>query len=107
MKSTFRNQFHRYEATIRHRGEVPAYSTISRHIRASRPSNCTKMFAVTYNFSAAVNQLTESQVLGNGCVDHETGRMSDFGEKIMAAKVGETITKHHAFGQFSIYLRTA
>jgi hypothetical protein len=40
MISTFRNSFRRYEATIRHRGEVPAYSTLLRHIRASRPSDC-------------------------------------------------------------------
>jgi hypothetical protein len=40
MTSTFRNSFHRYEATIRHRSEVPAYSTLRRHIRASRPSEC-------------------------------------------------------------------
>lgn len=38
--STFRNEFHRYSRTIRHRGDVPAYSTIARHIRASRPSDC-------------------------------------------------------------------
>jgi len=38
--STFRNEFHRYTRTIRHRGDVPAYSTIARHIRASRPSDC-------------------------------------------------------------------
>jgi hypothetical protein len=40
MTSTFRNQFHGYKATIRHRSEVPAYSTLRRHIRASRPSDC-------------------------------------------------------------------
>lgn len=38
--STFRNDFHWYVSTIRHRGDVPAYSTIARHIRASRPRDC-------------------------------------------------------------------
>lgn len=45
--STFRNQFHRYEKTIRHRGDVPAYSTIARHIRASRPSDCQSYWTLT------------------------------------------------------------
>lgn len=40
MTSIFRNQFHRYEKTIRHRADVPAYTTIAKHIRASRPSDC-------------------------------------------------------------------
>lgn len=45
--STFRNQFHRYEKTIRHRGDVPAYSTVARHIRASRPSDCISPWSLT------------------------------------------------------------
>jgi hypothetical protein len=45
--STFRNEFHRYTRTIRHRGDVPAYSTIARHIRASRPRDCRSTWTLT------------------------------------------------------------
>ena len=45
--STFRNEFHRYEKTIRHSGDVPAYSTIAKHIRASRPSDCRSTWKLT------------------------------------------------------------
>jgi hypothetical protein len=47
MTSIFRNEFHRYEATISHRGEVPAYSALLRHIRASRPSECCSTWTLT------------------------------------------------------------
>jgi hypothetical protein len=47
MTSTFRNEFHRYEKTIRHSGDVPAYSTIAKHIRASRPSDCCSTWTLT------------------------------------------------------------
>jgi hypothetical protein len=44
--STFRNEFHRYEKTIRHSGDVPAYSTIAKHIRASRPRDCRSTWSL-------------------------------------------------------------
>lgn len=47
MKSLFKNSFHRYEKTIRHSGDVPAYSTIAKHIRASRPSDCHSTWTLT------------------------------------------------------------
>jgi hypothetical protein len=47
MTSIFRNDFHRYEKTIRHSGDVPAYSTIAKHIRASRPKDCHSTWKLT------------------------------------------------------------
>lgn len=44
MTSTFTNSFHNYQKKIRHRGEVPSYSTIARHIRASRPRDCISSY---------------------------------------------------------------
>jgi hypothetical protein len=54
MTSTFKNEFHRYEKTIRHRGDVPALSTIRRHIRAARPNDCRSPYTITREDGATV-----------------------------------------------------
>lgn len=46
MTSTFTNSFQNYKKKICHRGELPSYSTIARHIRASCPSDCKSPYTL-------------------------------------------------------------
>ena len=39
--TTIKNDFTGYEATIRHQGAFPAVSTVKKHMRASKASDCT------------------------------------------------------------------
>jgi hypothetical protein len=70
-------------------------------------STASKLFRVTYSWSTVVNELTESQILGNGCVDPETGSFSGFGRNITRARVGHTVEKRDAFDLIARYTRVS
>lgn len=47
-KTTIKNDFTGYEATINHKGDMPALSTVKKHLRAAKASDCqsvTKIYA--------------------------------------------------------------
>ena len=46
MISTFTNSLQNYKKKIRHHGEVPSYSTIARHIRASRSKDFVSPYSL-------------------------------------------------------------
>lgn len=35
-----KNDFYGYSATIKHKGEMPALSTVKKHLRAAKPKGC-------------------------------------------------------------------
>lgn len=70
-------------------------------------STDSKLFRVTYSWSTVVNELTESQILGNGCVDPDSGYFSEFGRDIARARVGQTVEKRDAFDLIARYTRVS
>ena len=36
-----KNDYHGYNASIQHKGDMPALATVERHLRAAKPKGCT------------------------------------------------------------------
>ena len=46
-QTTIRNAFTGYESTINHAGEMPAISTVKKHLRAAKAGDCLSATKIT------------------------------------------------------------
>ena len=65
MTTQITNSFTGYSATIRHKGEMPAISTVRKHLRAAKASDCQSTTMVTQQSGGQTLRL-EIVDFGNG-----------------------------------------